>query len=290
MGVALQGSTAGSRLVGLEGGSTCRYSIDGLQTVAFSGNLTASGTSVFWGDVNGLIQGATYGGVAFSLTSSQSHGGGTNNGILLFDGGVGLEIAGGGNNLGGGRLYAFASPLTAPSLWAGSTGYSSNPLSGPIATSNGVIAALRSATTTVDLLRVDYAGGSKQALASTGLAFTGAQVPTPVAGRGGLLYVVDEAGNLAVASQAFADGASATRWSVGLPAVIAGATSASPTLTCNSRKPSASTGVLAFATETGWLVTYLVDSKGLDTSAPWPKYGHDVRNTNNPATTIEACP
>jgi hypothetical protein len=41
----------------------------------------------------------------------------------------------------------------------------------------------------------------------------------------------------------------------------------------------------------GILFTALViDSRGLDSAAPWPKYQHDVRNTGNPTTPIQSCP
>jgi hypothetical protein len=93
-----------------------------------------------------------------------------------------------------------------------------------------------------------------------------------------------------VLPQSFPDGQATWTWGAPLPPSLATTVSASPTLTCNTRKPGTKTGVLSIATESGWLVTYLVDSRGLDPTAPWPKYGHDVRNTNNAATPIETCP
>jgi hypothetical protein len=111
-----------------------------------------------------------------------------------------------------------------------------------------------------------------------------------VAGGDGQLYVLDDSGSLSVLPQAFADGVTSALWQHSLPPAIQGTTSSSPTIACNKRSPTSKTGVLYMATETGWLVSYLVDAKGLDTTAPWPKYGHDVRNTNNAGVTIEACP
>ncbi|WNG61399.1 PQQ-binding-like beta-propeller repeat protein [Archangium gephyra] len=49
-------------------------------------------------------------------------------------------------------------------------------------------------------------------------------------------------------------------------------------------------GVLYAATRGGRVYALVVDSPGLDTSAPWPKYQHDSRNTGNPATPITSCP
>jgi len=49
-------------------------------------------------------------------------------------------------------------------------------------------------------------------------------------------------------------------------------------------------GVLYAATRTGTIHALIVDSPGLDTTAAWPRYQHDARNTGNPATPITACP
>lgn len=44
---------------------------------------------------------------------------------------------------------------------------------------------------------------------------------------------------------------------------------------------NSNSGVLYIATESGWLVSYLVDSAGLQPGAPWPKFARDARNTGN---------
>ena len=49
-------------------------------------------------------------------------------------------------------------------------------------------------------------------------------------------------------------------------------------------------GVLYAASQDGKVFAILVDSTGLDPSAPWPKYQHDSRNTGNPGTPITVCP
>jgi len=50
------------------------------------------------------------------------------------------------------------------------------------------------------------------------------------------------------------------------------------------------TGPLYVGTTGGSLYALVVDSPGLDSTAPWPKYQHDVRNTGNPTTPIQSCP
>ena len=64
---------------------------------------------------------------------------------------------------------------------------------------------------------------------------------------------------------------------------------ASPTIGCSPRS-GAVLGVLYLPSVTGSLFAVIVDSPGLDPSAPWPKYQHDVRNTGNPTTPIQSCP
>jgi hypothetical protein len=49
-------------------------------------------------------------------------------------------------------------------------------------------------------------------------------------------------------------------------------------------------GVLYVGSVSGSLYALVVDSPGLDSTAPWPKYQHDVRNTGNPTTPIQSCP
>jgi hypothetical protein len=102
--------------------------------------------------------------------------------------------------------------------------------------------------------------------------------------------VADEDGDLFVLRQdRIADGGS--DWPmVTLPAAVAGTVSASLTLDCNRRVPASQSGILYIATESGWLVSYIVDSKGLDPTAPWPKYQRDARNTGNLQGPPVGCP
>ena len=62
----------------------------------------------------------------------------------------------------------------------------------------------------------------------------------------------------------------------------------SPIVDCARQGTGA--GVLYAASDSGEVTALIVDSRGLDSAAPWPKYQHDVRNTGNPTTPIQSCP
>jgi len=115
----------------------------------------------------------------------------------------------------------------------------------------------------------------------------------PVLGAAGTLYTASFTGPVASIGEVSA-------WSTtGLTRLwrlsdTVGRTNASLTLDC-ARSPdgtsaSAPHGVLYVPSLDGRLYSFVVDSRGLDTSAPWPKYQHDARNTGNPSTPISSCP
>ncbi|HYO55558.1 PQQ-binding-like beta-propeller repeat protein [Archangium sp.] len=109
---------------------------------------------------------------------------------------------------------------------------------------------------------------------------------TPVIGVNGNVYTVTTNG----AVRAWSADNLSPRWTLA-PAL--GTAEASPTLDC----PRDASGTLVdgnhgvlYVPAGGKLYAFVVDSRGLDTSAPWPKYQHDSRNTGNPATPITSCP
>jgi hypothetical protein len=107
---------------------------------------------------------------------------------------------------------------------------------------------------------------------------TAAQVTAaPIAGSGDRLYTVDEDGTLQVWTQSDLTEV----WSQLLSATV----TASPNLSCGL---GGAPGTLYIGTETGQLYAIVSDSIGLDSTSPWPKYQHDIRNTGNPSTPL--CP
>jgi len=109
---------------------------------------------------------------------------------------------------------------------------------------------------------------------------------TPVVGANGNVYTVTTNGTV----RTWIADTLSPRWTLS-PGL--GTVEASPTLDC----PRDASGALVagdhgvlYVPAGGKLYAFVVDSRGLDTSAPWPKYQHDSRNTGNPATPITSCP
>ncbi|QRN97513.1 PQQ-like beta-propeller repeat protein [Archangium violaceum] len=122
---------------------------------------------------------------------------------------------------------------------------------------------------------------------------SGSYKAAPVLGAGGLVYTAS------MRSQP-SDRPDVAAWSSDLRTLLwrltdsVGAVSASPALDCaragDGGASPASLGTLYVGSEDGKLYAFVVDSRGLDTHAPWPRYQHDSRNTGNPETPISSCP
>jgi hypothetical protein len=114
----------------------------------------------------------------------------------------------------------------------------------------------------------------------------GGLATSPVVAAGALIYTVSLDGQLQLRTLDLT-----LQWAERISSN--GAFRASPTIDCvrDSGVPiSAKTGVLYAASQGGALFAVIVDSPGLDATAPWPKYQHDIRNTGNPNTPISSCP
>jgi hypothetical protein len=119
---------------------------------------------------------------------------------------------------------------------------------------------------------------------------------TPVLGEGGLTYVIggDQtlrvlSGTPAVEEWTWASGSGGIQGSGGISQLAIDVSRNTGTKICTSP------GVLYVAAAQGGearLYALIVDSRGLDQGAPWPKYQHDNANTGNPATSLSSwsCP
>jgi len=106
-------------------------------------------------------------------------------------------------------------------------------------------------------------------------------IGAPLVGQGGLAYLATVGGTLECRADA-----TTVRWSgsFGAGESFLG----SPTIGCGAF--GGPLGVLYVGSVSGSFYAIVVDSPGLESTAPWPKYQHDVRNTGNPTTPIQSCP
>lgn len=112
----------------------------------------------------------------------------------------------------------------------------------------------------------------------------------PALGQAGLVYTVDAYGEVAAWDQDFNP-----KWR--LPSAVVGTVDSSPALDC-TRSPTGTPvagrpGVLYVGSSaTGKLYAFVVDSRGVDVYASWPKYQKDPRNTGSHWTRLTdfACP
>jgi hypothetical protein len=113
------------------------------------------------------------------------------------------------------------------------------------------------------------------------------QQVTPVLGAGGLLYTATSNSDVVSVREA---ATLQSRWMATLEGV---SSSASPTLDCARAATGAPAGGnlgVLYVPAGSKLYALIVDSPGLDGTAPWPKYQRDARNSGNPATPITSCP
>lgn len=111
----------------------------------------------------------------------------------------------------------------------------------------------------------------------------------PIIGQGGYVYTADFNGGIWALRADTLD----PDWDWIEPDYVGGV-EASPTLDCSrdgqgQARPGLP-GVLYIGANSGHLFAFIVDSRGLDTTADWPKYQHDPRNTGNPLTVLIPCP
>lgn len=269
--------------------NTCAPASGGVSRTLAPGNLVLSGTTAFMAGSNGNLRAFDFDGGATALREIDAPVGaavGVVNGLAMISS---TQIAGGGGGGPGiGRLFSFAiDGGEALNAWP-SASQASAPVSGPVVSSAALFAVARDQQDRARLVKVSVASGNELArtsslqFGSTQGTFSGSSSSSPVVGTNGRIYVVDESGSTFVVGAAFTADAGA-EWGNAMSSMVGPTVvSASPTLDCNRRKPSSQTGVLYIATESGWLVSYLVDSPGgLDPTAPWPKYARDARNTGN---------
>jgi len=147
------------------------------------------------------------------------------------------------------------------------------------------------------LFRVDYQAGDPGVFdggVAAAIPPAAGVTATPVVGRGGDIFIVDNVGGVA----AYDTGLQTQRWVLPTSTGISGGQVDSNASLDVQRdgagaKVCGRGGVLYVpSTGDGSLYAFAVDSDGLDALAPWPKHQHDPANTGNPATLLApwTCP
>ena len=248
----------------------CRTSAGtGGGTPIWPGNIAFADNTLLYPDENGHLNRSTAsGGLPGSVSTFPSTNLGSFTGIALY--GSAAVVAGT-----SGGLRGYDASGGNPTSVAGAA--ASAPVIGTSANGAVTFTAFGSPGGAVQLRKHLALGLAQQAALDWSDAQASATVaPSAVLGRNGRAYFVSSNDQLLVARQSDLGLA----WKAPLSTSIAlGAISAAPTLDCNRSRAGTQTGSLYIATETGYLVNIIVDSPGLDSTAPWPKYQHDAFNT-----------
>ncbi len=172
-------------------------------------------------------------------------------------------------------------------------------LSGGLVLAKGHLAYFATSTggsTTVS--RVSY-GGDAGALATGSTVVPGTVVASPLLGAiapadsAELLYVATTTGSV----YAIDTGRMSVVWSMKQPTLPSGkswAFDTSPTADCSRLEANKNGGpgtlYLLGGMTSDELFSLIIDSHGLDSTSPWPKYQHDGSNTGNAERPTPACP
>ncbi|MDP3155257.1 MAG: hypothetical protein Q8N23_21440 [Archangium sp.] len=198
----------------------------------------------------------------------------------LFLDGLGYAGGGGGGVASNGALFA----TNASGMFSGTTVFTESAAAnaGPPAVGAGFLLYGNSGG---DVSKVSYAtgmfGGSTTVPAGVG----NLQATTPVLGAGSLAYLIGSSGTLTVRRTSDLSEV----WQASLAPLTGAGNVSQPALdvyrtaggTKDCTKPLGVLYVTTRAGATATLRAILVDSKGLDETAPWPKYQRDNANTGN---------
>jgi hypothetical protein len=248
----------------------------GVGDVVAPGSMLASGTSVVLGTSTGRLKSFALGSNGFWNSSAQ------------WDRPLGLvkptamAVAGGGifgGSNDGTNSRLFNAPLD------GGQDPTSIPTSSPIwnvsiggSPDTRVVAGLEGNK----LLALDTADGGTKNIETPLEVIKGA----PVWGAGGYVYTASSASGVIQARRPLEN----VEWQFDSESSIEASMNLDCSRTADGGVMSGMPGVLYAAGQDGKVFAIIVDSPGLDSTAPWPKYQHDSRNTGNPETPITSCP
>ena len=271
-------TAAQGRLIALRpdgGADTCRDqpNVNNLNTTAGVSSVVANGGVFYYGDELAQIDAYQFNNGSWSTKPGWSPLGVLNFRALAISSD---SIIGAGKATVNGGVVAFK-------LTDGSTRwqYTGPEAWNPVVTSAGAVEVGFKDNT----LKGIVAGDAGYSVATTG----GAPQGSPALGEGGYVY----SANIGGAVQVWKGDSLIPEWEFSDTSL---ATDTSVALDCardsQGTKAAGVPGVLYVAASNGKLFSFVVDSRGIDTTAPWPKYQHDPRNTGNAQTPLSqfACP
>lgn len=235
-------------------------------------SIVTRGDDAYFGDSLGQVAGYRFNNGAWSAQANWPSDAGLFTRALAVHG---SNVVAGGGGPGRGGLFSISpaggppawelrtsAPAWSPAIAAGGTAFMGT--DGPALVSAALFADAGTTTPTADVVR-----------------------GTPVIGEGGWLYLPSIDGTVSVRP-------------LSAPATIAwnltglGQLETSATLDCardgNGQARAGRPGTLYAVASSGEVYAIIVDSRGLDATAPWPKYQHDPQNSGNPARPIISCP
>jgi len=261
------------------GASKCR-DFSGAPVISTESSVLVNNGSVYYGDATGEVQSFQFSNGNWSMRAGWPALVNVSPRSLAF---VNGSVLGGGNSgfLRGGVFSLNDADGGIGWTWSGQETYN------PVVDVSGavLIGTMGAAVTSATLQSVANGDAGVSAPGVRGVSRG-----TPVLGNGGFVYSANYGG----AIQCW-KGSLVPEWEVDDPARL-GNIEASPTLDCprdaQGRVVSGPWGVLYVGSNNGQLFAVIVDSRGIDTTAPWPKYQHDPRNTGNAQTPLSqfACP
>lgn len=285
------GSAGGGKLVTLRPGGSA--GVDCLteptvENVPYGGGVVVTGNDVYFSDQAGNVRGYAFktgGGWALKPNFPVPIGGPsyglsvlTNTSKVLGGGGFGSSGFVFTVPFSGGTEPDWTLPGTVPAWTPIIAGSNANPL-GIVGMNNNQLKRFNVGTTTESMVATD-----------------GIVRGAPALGQDGSVYATSGTGMLEVRALSDLSLAwKATQFGA-VPTDTLGDASSSVALDCarpdagGAPIPGRPGTLYAGSATTNKLYAFVVDSKGLDANAPWPKFQHDERNSGNPATPITVCP
>jgi len=263
---------SGNNLFSVRPTGTCPFPDDAGGSATFPNTLVSKGGELYFGDADGNVRSFSFSNGWTARTGWPISGSAFTRSLAIGTG----DVVGGG----AAATAIFAIPLAGGTPWThAASAQAWNPV---IAAGDRAWVGLNDQ----NLMLVTL----KNAASSGSTVETGVVQAAPVLGESDRLFTAGKDGSVVARKQSTPE---SKLWSVSGLGVL----ESSPNIDCTrdeatGNKVPGAPGVLYVGSNSGRLYAFIVDARGIDTSAPWPKYQHDPRNTGNADTPLSefSCP